>query len=143
MAGVSCMTLDEAIRELRSRKEALPSPLRLPNRSEVEEAEALLRVRFHPDYVRLLLEASDVVVGPLEPATITRPHSHTHLPKVVARARKYGVPENLFPICEYNADFYCLTEGGEVVLWSHNGWAPARWNSLAAWVQEVWLAEYS
>jgi hypothetical protein len=136
------MTLSEAIGELRRRNEQVPKPVRLPLLREVAEMQALLGVRFHPDYEQLLLQASDVVVGPLEPATITVPARHTHLPKVVASARKYGVPEELFPICEDNADFYCLAEDGRVVFWSHNGWAPSSWPDLASWIRDVWLADY-
>jgi hypothetical protein len=136
------MTLDEAIAELRSRSEPLPVPRRLPSHSEVMEMEATLSQTFHPDYARLLLEAGDVDVGPIEIANIVRPDSHTYLPKVVASARHYGVPEQFLPICEDNADFYCLTEAGHVVFWSHNGWSPSSWPDLASWIGDVWLADY-
>jgi len=136
------MTLTEAIEELRRRNEPVPKPMQPPLPEEVAAMESLLGTSFHPDYKRLLLEASHVVVGPLEPATITRPESHTHLPKVVASARRYGVPVELFPICEDNADFYCLTKEGRVVFWSHNGWGPSSWANVASWVQDVWLADY-
>ena len=136
------MTLDEAITELRSRNEPLPVSRRLPTTSEVLEMQAELGLSFHPDYVRLLLEASDVDIGPLEPATITRPNCHTYLPNVVASARHYGVPEQLFPFCEDNADFYCLTHEGHVVFWSHNGWGASTWPDLASWIGDVWLTDY-
>jgi len=136
------MTLSQAIEELRRRNEPLSTPRQLPNAADVAAMESLLQTQFHPDYKRLLLEASDVDVGPFEPATITRPTSHTYLPKVVASARHYGVPDELFPFCEDNADFYCITKEGHVVFWSHNGWDPSAWPSLASWVQDVWLADY-
>jgi hypothetical protein len=135
------MTLDEAIAELRRRNEQVPIPMRLPEAREIAEIEAALGVRFHPDYVRLLLQASDVIAGPLEPATITRPSSHTYLPKVIARARSCGVPQELFPFCEDNADFYCLNKEGRIVFWSHNGWNSSTWPNLADWIAEIWLAD--
>jgi hypothetical protein len=137
------MNLDDAIKELRSRNRPTPKCFPLPARTDVAAMEVALGVQFHPDYVRLLLEASDVSVGPLEPATIMAPASHTYLPEVVASARHYGVPESLFPICEDNADFYCLTAEGSVVFWSHNGWDPSAWPNLASWIADVWLADYS
>src|SRR3954452_19324417 len=89
------MTLDEAIKELRERNEPVPIPQRLPTAAEVDETERQLGVSFHPDYRKYLLEASDVVFGATEPATITDPESHTHLPTVCEEAWDAGVPKNL------------------------------------------------
>lgn len=135
------MTLTEALRALRAADERVPQPLRLPTAVEVAVMEAQLGVCFHPDYRRFLLEASDVVAGTLEPATITAPDSHTHLPEVVACARKLGVTDDLLPFCADNGDFYCLTAVGSVRYWSHEGASPESWPSLAAWIVQVWLGE--
>jgi SMI1-KNR4 cell-wall len=99
------VTLDQAIQELKIRSRT--NSMRLPNLREVNEMESFLGITFHPDYVRVLLKASDVDVGFFEPATITEPSYHTHLPAVIARARHYGVPENLLPFCDDSTDFYC------------------------------------
>jgi hypothetical protein len=136
------MGLDEVIPILRSRNEPLPRPLRLPTRAEVDDAELQLAVRFHPDFRRFLLECSDVVCGVLEPVTIARPESHTDLFKVVEAAwTGYGVPRELIPICEDNADFYCMDAAGEVVFWSHNGLSSEKWPTVADWIVQVWLTE--
>jgi hypothetical protein len=132
--------IDDAFRELRVRNEPVPRPLRLPTPSEVAEAERRLAVRFHPDIQRYLLEASDVVYGVKEPVTITCRDSHTDLFRVAAHAWDgFGVPRELLPICEDNADFYCMNSSGEVVFWSHNGWSSEKWSSLAEWIEQVWL----
>jgi hypothetical protein len=136
------MTLSEVLKELRRRDDPAPTSMPFPEPADVAAMEAVLETQFHPDHRQLLLEASDVSVGPLEPATITCPSSHTHLPKVVAKSRRCGVPHDLFPICEDNADFYCLTKDGCVVFWSHNGWDGRSWANLARWIQDVWLADY-
>jgi hypothetical protein len=116
--------------------------MRLPTPNEVADMQATLGVTFHPSYEKFLLQASDVNIGGLEPATITRPASHTYLPKVVEGARQWGVPDELFPICEDNSDFFCMTEDGKVVLWSHDGmWKPTVWPNLESWIHEVWLAD--
>ncbi len=135
------MLLDKIIAELRSRSEKVPKPLGLPTPAEVAAVESELGVVFPPDYRTFLLEASDVVLGTLEPATISNPAFHTHLPKVVASARAFGVPVQLFPICEDNADFFCLASTGEIRYWSHNGAVDESWPSLAHWLKQVWLGE--
>lgn len=137
------MNLDGAIAELRKRNEPVPKPARLPSEAEIRSVERQLEVLFHPDYRRFLLEASDVVYGVIELATIDSPSSHSHLPKVVASARDYGVPADLLPFCEDNEDFYCLSPNGEVHYWSHNGWASEKWRDLAHWIQDVWLEAHA
>jgi hypothetical protein len=135
------MELDEVLPILRSRNESVPRPLRLPTHAEVEVAEQRLAVRFHPDFVRYLLECSDVVCGTVEPVTITRPEAHTDLFKVAESAwAGYGVPRELLPICHDNADFYCMNSSGEVLFWSHNGRSSEKWKNLADWIQDMWLA---
>ena len=139
------MTLDEAIAELRCRNEPVPRPARLPTEDEVSAAEATLGVSFHPDYRRFLLEASDVNSNVLEPATITAPESHTDLFRIAHRARgRWGVTGDLVPICEDNADYYCLTPDGRVIFWSHDAQAASgeEWPNLAAWIEQVWMYDY-
>ena len=136
------MNLDQAIAMLRSRNEPVPQPFRLPTPMEVDDAERRLSIQFHPDFRRYLLEASDVTCGTLEPVTITCPDSHTDLFKVAESAWwGYGVPRNLIPICEDNADYYCMNRAGEVVYWSHNGISPEKWHSLAEWIDHVWIGK--
>src|SRR5262249_3257554 len=136
------MNLDDAFSLLRSRNEPVPRPLRLPTRSEVDEVERRLGVHFHSDFRRCLLEASDVVCGTFEPVTIACPESHTDLFKIAEDAwTTWGVPRDLLPICEANADFYCVNSVGEVVHWSHNGLSSEKWPSLADWIAQVWLGE--
>jgi hypothetical protein len=139
---VKKMTLDDALRELRSRNEPAPLPLRLPTVTEVDDAERRLGVSFPPDFRRYLLEASDVVCGTVEPVTITRPDSHTDLLKVADDAwQGYGVPRDLLPICEDNSDFYCINSANEVMFWSHNGLSSEKWPNLAHWIMDVWIAD--
>ena len=102
------MNLSDVIDHLRLRAERVPRPLRLSTIAEVDSTEVQIGLPFPSDYRRFLLEASDVVLGTLEPATICDPASHTHLTEVVSSARAVGVPHDWIPICEDNADFYCL-----------------------------------
>ncbi len=133
--------MDTIIPQLRARNEPVPNPMRLPSEEEVRAIEASANISFPPDFRRYLLEASDVVFDALEPVTVTRPEAHTHFANVLASAREWGVPADLIPICEDNADFYCVARSGEVVFWSHNGPSDERWPSIASWIEEVWIGE--
>ena len=135
------MSLDQAIKRLRELSQEVPLPPRLPTSEEVEYIEKELGVEFHPDYKKYLLEASDTVLGTLEPALITLPNSHIYLPDIVRSAREVGVPEELFPICSDNGDYFCLNTLGEVVYWSHNGAVNEKWPNLAAWITDEWIAK--
>jgi hypothetical protein len=139
------VTLDEAIAELRRRNEPVPKRRRLPTEDEVNAAEAKLGVPFHPDYRQFLLEASDVNFNVLEPATITDSGAHTDLFRIARRAREtWRVPSGLVPICEDNADCYCMTPNGRVIFWSHDLRAPGvgEWPDLATWIEQVWMCDY-
>jgi hypothetical protein len=86
------------------------------------------------------LEVSDVLVGALEPVTITCQTSHCDLAKIARIAwNNMGVPRDLLPICESNADYYCMDAIGKIVYWSHNGWESSGYPNLATWICEVWL----
>ena len=136
------ITLAEAIHQLRELNEPVPKPMRLPSAAAVAAAESELGVTFHPDYRRFLLEASDVVYGALEPATIGRKRAHTDLVRMAHDAwTLMELPRELLPICEDNGDYYCMNARGEVVYWSHDGSGDERWPDLAAWIQQVWIEE--
>lgn len=139
------MNLSEAIAALRERNETVPIPARLPTPEEVDAAEAQLKVHFHPDYRRFLLEASDVVFGALEPAQVTPDAGRLSLVDVTRDAHELmELPRGLLPICEDNGDYYCMRASGksaEVIYWSHDGATDERWPTLAAWIEEVWIGE--
>ena len=118
--------------------------MRLPTDEEIRDVGMRLGVVFHPDFHQYLLQASDVCFGIFEPVTITIPEAHTELNSVCKSAwEDWDVPKNLLPICEDNADFYCINDRGEIVFWSHNGTSDEKWPNLAAWIEQVWIGESS
>ena len=136
------MNLPDVIAELRELNEPVPKPLRLPTDAEVDAAEDQLGVKFPADYRRYLLQASDVVFGPLEPAVVIPDAGHLSLTDIAETAwDEMEVPRNLLPFCEDNGDYYCLTETGEVEFWSHDGATDDKWKDLATWISEVWIGE--
>lgn len=127
---------------LRQLSQPVPRPLRLPTVSEVQSVEEELGHRFHQDFRRYLLEVSDVVIGTIEPVTITNPEAHTSLVTVTEDGRSYSnLPASYAPICESNSDLYCVTPDGKVVFWPHDGTSDESWPNLAAWIEDVWIGE--
>lgn len=136
------MDLTEAIAALRHLNQTVPRPRPLPSVGDVSAAEVRLGVTFHPDYRRYLLEASDVVVGTLEPSQITSPEAHDSLFDVAQQA--WGgdeISRDELPICYDNGDYYLLGLNGVVSFWSHNGLTDESWPDLATWIMEVWIGE--
>jgi len=131
--------MDDVIEQLRSLNEEVPIPLRLPTESEIESVENKLGFQFHPDYKKYLLEASDIVYGVLEPATISAESGHTYLVAMAKEAWKIGVPRDVLPIVEDNGDYYCLDRDGHILFWTYNGFTNEIWENLANWIQEVWI----
>jgi len=131
------VTLDDAISELRRLNRPVPLPGKLPTEAQVVEAEAQAALTFHPDFRRYLLEASDVVVGFIEPVTLDG--GHTALSAVLKAARQRGIPEGWIPVCEDNSNFYLITEAGEIAYWAHDGATTETWLNLATWISVVWI----
>lgn len=135
--------MSEVIAELRSLNDPVPAPLRLPTERDVGAAEDRLGgLRFHEDYRRFLLEAGDVTCGGLELAVVVPDAGHLDLIEMAWEAwEAWEVPRDLLPICQDNADYYCLNAGGEVVFWSHDGTTNERWPDLATWIRRVWIQD--
>lgn len=136
-------TIEQAIRRLRQHSEPVPAPAALPTKAQIAAIEQTLGFSFPTEYRVFLLTGSDVVLGTIEPATITAPESHTYLPKVIKSARDFGVPKDLLPFCEDNSDFYCLEASGAVVFWSHDCSSDENWPSLADWIEREWIDGHS
>ncbi len=134
------MNLSEVIVELRELNEPVPKPFRLPTEEEVNAAEKRLNVKFLEDYRRFLLEASDVVVGTLEPAMVAADCGYLNLVEIAEYAwDEMELPLALLPICEDNGDYYCLNKKGEVEFWSPDSATNDKWQDLATWIKEVWI----
>jgi hypothetical protein len=142
--GDERMIPENIIAELRGLNEEVPRPLRLPTDDEIDQVEQQLGISFHPDFRQYLRTVSGVVFSLFEPVTITCPESHTHLPSVADSAwSAWCVPKSLVPICENNADLYCVGEDGKVIFWAHDTQSPtgAEWSSVGDWIKQVWIEE--
>jgi len=143
--GYKKMISEDIIAELRGLNEEVPDPSSLPTDDEINQVEQELGVSLHPDFRQYLRTLSDVAFSVFEPVTITWPESHTHLPSVAEEAwSDYGVPRSLVPICEDNADFYCVSEDGKVIFWAHDTQSPPtgeEWSSVGDWIKQVWITQ--
>ena len=142
--GYKKMISEDIIAELRGLNEEVPGPSSLPTDDEIDQVEQQLGVSLHPDFRQYLRTLSDVAFSVFEPVTITCPESCTHLPSVADSAwSDWGVPRSLVPICEDNADFYCVSEDGKVIFWAHDTQSPTgeEWSSVGDWIKQVLIKE--
>ncbi|MCK4797177.1 MAG: SMI1/KNR4 family protein [Spirochaetes bacterium] len=136
------MDINQVITELKSLKEEVPNPPRLPSNDEVEKIEKYFNLSLPPDYKKYLIEASDVVYGLLEPAVAIEEFDEMYLINFVEEAwNQAGVPKKLFPFCMDNGNYYCFNDNHDVVFWDHNGISDEKWNDFAEWVKLVWIEQ--
>jgi len=114
-----------------------------PSDEEITEAQQRLGFKFPPDYISFIKSGYDLGDAPLEALEINSPGSHVDIYEAIESARKYyGLPTDLLPIVEDNADYYCLNKNNEVVFWSHNGTTNEKWPNVTEW-REKMIAEAS
>ncbi len=138
---IRTMNLLETIELLKELDEEVPKPMRLPTIKDVEKAEKELGMEFHPDYKHYLLSASNVTYGTIEPLVPLSDYPTYYIPSIAKKAWEYGVPTELIPICEDNGDYFCIDKNGLIKFWSHDGPTDEKWNSLADWINDVWIGE--
>ncbi|MGL4474000.1 MAG: SMI1/KNR4 family protein [Shewanella sp.] len=133
--------MNELIERLQELNQTVPVPLELPEYDQLVQAEEQLLIGFPRELKEFLLYASDVIVGRIEPVTVSDPSSHTYLPEVASYAWSIGLPRDLLPICQVGDDFYCIDQEGRVYLWQ-DGYLDEEttWESFWEWVDNVWLA---
>jgi len=139
------MTLEDAFAQLRAANVPVPKPRRLPTVEEVDAAERDLGVRFHTDYRRFQLEASNVHAGLLEPAVVLpemTKYPYLDLRQTAATARSIGVPHDVVPFCQDNGDYFFIDADGRIGFWDYNGRSaiPLQ-KSLAEWIVDEWLVD--
>ena len=109
--------MDDVIDMLRERHDGGLVALELPDEDRLVEIEEQLLISLPGDYKEFLLNASDIVCGSLEPATVMDDYAHNFLPEMAANAWDQGLPRYLIPVCEAGNGIYAMSQEGEVVLW--------------------------
>lgn len=131
--------MEDVVDELRENAQELAAPLELPDEDMLVEIEEQILVPLPYEFREFLLQVSDVVYGSMEPVTVTDPNSHTYLPEVAANAWAQGMPRELIPVCEYQGEYYGISEDGEVVRWTDGEVTEDSWPSIWLWARDVWL----
>lgn len=90
------------------------------------------------EYKYFLKEVRNIEFGTLEPYSVIE---LSKLWKAIEFIRSIGVSHDWIPFCEDNGDYYCLLPDGTVRFWDHNGSNDEKWDSLADWVEKVWIEE--
>lgn len=114
-----------------------------PTDEEIFKAEKKLGFTFSNEYVQFLKSGYDLADIPMEALEIVNPPSYANIYTALDDARKFlRIPHNLLPICEDNSDYYCLSESGEVIFYSHNGATDDKWENVSIWRNQM-IAENS
>ena len=132
---------EEILERLHGLSEHVVSPLELPDEDQVVQVEEQLLLPIPRDFRHYLLNASDVIYGHLELATVSDPNMYTYLPDMAANAWAIGLPRYMLPICETLKGYYCIDQDGLVCLWELGTFKDDQWDTLWEWITEIWLEE--
>lgn len=130
--------MEEILELLREQSQAVSLPLDLPTEDDLVGIEEAILISIPGDLRTFLMEASDVIVGRMEPVTAADPRSHTYLPEVASQAWDRGMPREYVPVCEYDGGYACIGQDGKVFFWKDGDLAD-EWEDLWYWVRDVWL----
>ena len=133
--------MEDVIELLRERHEGGLVALELPDEDRLVEIEEQLLIPLPGDYKEFLLNASDIICGSLEPATVMDDYAHNFLPEMAANAWDQGMPRYLIPVCETPNGIYAMSQEGSVLLWvpGEGIREEEEWGSIWQWAREIWL----
>ena len=133
--------MEDVIELLRERHEGGLVALELPDEDRLVEIEEQLLIPLPGDYKEFLLNASDIICGSLEPATVMDDYAHNFLPEMAANAWDQGMPRYLIPVCETPEGIYAISQEGSVLLWvaGEGIREEEEWGSIWQWAREIWL----
>lgn len=131
--------MEDVIELLQESAHSVAFGLELPDDDDLVVIEEELLLALPSDLRLFLLEVSNLVIGTIEPVTVTDPYAHTHLPETAAVAWDLGVPRNLIPICQTDNGYYCIAEDNEIGFWRGSEQQEESYPSIWHWAKEVWL----
>jgi len=133
--------MEEVLDLLREHSEAVSFPMELPTDDDLLDIQEQLLIHIPYELREFLLNASDIVLGSLEPVTASDPRAHTYLPEVAALAWEQGLPRYLVPLCQNDDCYYAVQPDGEVVSWScgEQDFLEETWETVWDWAHDCWL----
>lgn len=132
--------MDELIELLQSAAIPQAFDIELPDEDDLVEIEEEILLPIPGEFKQFLQTVSNLIIGSLEPVTVTDPNAHTHLPEVTAQAWADGMPRDLIAVCQVGLGCYCINQEGEVLLWQ-NGEIneEEQWEDIWQWAKDIWL----
>jgi len=133
--------VEDVLQELRQHAEDTPVPLELPTEDDVLTVEEAILLPIPREYRAFLLQATNLVLGTLEPCTAADPSAHTYLPEVTAELWNRGLDRHLIPICVSRNAIYTIDPEGVISERANIEAAEGekQWESIWEWALEVWL----
>lgn len=134
--------MQETLELLREHCESHSFPMELPTEDDLLDIHEQLLLHIPYQLREFLLNASDIVLGSLEPVTASDPQMHTYLPEVAAQAWEQGLPRHLMPLCVNGTDYYAVAPDDEVLTWCaiKQDFLDQSWESVWDWAHDYWLA---
>ncbi|TQV73624.1 SMI1/KNR4 family protein [Aliikangiella marina] len=132
--------MEELIEVLQSAAIPQAFQIDLPDEDDLVEIEEEILLPIPSDFKQFLTSVSNLVIGSLEPVTVTDPQAHTHLPEVTAQAWADGMPRDLIAVCSIGTGCYCINPEGEVMLWQSGEIIDdEQWEDIWQWAKDIWL----
>ena len=134
------IAMEEVIEALHAAAIQQTFEVELPDEDDLVEIEEELLLPMPSEFKAFLLQVSNLVIGSLEPVTVSDPQAHTHLPEVTSEAWADGLPRDLIVLCRVGQGCYCINQEGEVLLWQAGEIdSEHTWEDVWSWANEVWL----
>ena len=132
--------MDEIVDLIKENAISTAAYLELPSEDDLVLIEEEILLPIPKELKSFLLQVSDVVLGRLEPVTVADPGAHTHLSEVTSNAWAIGLPRELMVICQAGDEYYCITQEGNIQLWSDGELLDEAWEDIWQWAEEVWVS---
>jgi len=101
-------TLENIIELLKSKAKITPPAKFPPSIDDIIEIQNQFDFTFTEDFNGFLKTTIGLFYGKVQPGTVSSNPVFTSLNRVILNAQEYGVPNDVIPFCEDNANFYCV-----------------------------------
>jgi len=134
-------SLVRSILTLKEKSSGKSTNLPLASDAEIIEVERFLGFELSDDHKFFLKNASNIFYGQQDIVYVGSANFYGNLQSVVEEARALGLPHDWLPISVENGNYYCVCRDGMVRYFSLDGEADESWESIADWVDRVWVGE--
>lgn len=130
-----------SILNLKEKSLGVLTELPLASDAEINKVELILGVRLSDDHKFFLKNAANVFYDQQDIVYVGSTNFYGDLQSVIEEARALGLPTDWLPIIVENGNYCCVCRNGMVRYFSLNGKTRESWESIADWVDRVWVGE--